>query len=165
MSKSTIYHYLPVSDQAVRWGFYVTSAGRVLEPVFPDLPYGKHPAMSMFDWTPAPEASVATRSPRASGRILPEFSVAYITDTHALFESDATGIVELDAPTLLFLFPGVWHRYRPVGMNKRWLTTRWLSFNGDIAYRLLGQRFITSETAVRPAARPLCLVDAFDELI
>ena len=106
MSKPTIYHYLPVSDQAVEWGFYVTSAGRILEPVAPGLPYGEHPAMSMFDWTPAPEGSVATRSSRASGRILPDFSVIYITDTHALFESDGTGIVEFDAPTLLFLFPG-----------------------------------------------------------
>jgi hypothetical protein len=59
--------------------------------------------------------------------------VAYITETHAVFESEQTGVVEFDGPTLLFLFPGVWHRYRPVGSDKAWWKARWLGFNGDVA--------------------------------
>ena len=90
--------------------------------------------------------------------------MVYITDSHAVFESDETGVVEFDGPTLLFLFPGVWHRYRSVGMDKKWLTQRWLCFNGDIAYRLMEQQLITSETAVRPAARPRRLAAAFDRV-
>ena len=89
----------------------------------------------------------------------------YITETHAVFESEETGVIEFDGPTLLFLFPGVWHRYRPVGSAKGWLTARWLGFNGDIAYRLLDRRFITPETACRPAARPRRLAAAFDRLV
>ncbi len=154
MNPQNEHHYLPVNDKAVEWGFYLTSAGRVLDAVAPDLPYGVHPDMYMFDQDPAPRDSATLKSPRESGRILPEFQVAYITDTRAVFESDETGVVEFDGPTLLFLFPGVWHRYRSVGRDKKWLTARWLGFNGDLAYRLMEQQFITPETAVRPAARP-----------
>ena len=129
MCEQNEHHYLPVDDRAVEWGFYLTTAGRVLEPVVPALPYGVHPDMYMFDYDPAPKQSVATRSPRESGRTLPEFAVIYITDTHTVFESDETGVVEFEVPTLLFLFPGVWHRYRPVGTEKTWMTARWLGFN------------------------------------
>ena len=165
MNERNQYHYLPVDDRAAEWGFYLTTTGRVLAPVAPGLPYGVHPDMYRFDYDPSPRRSMDARSPRARGRILPEFAVIYITDTHAVFESDETGVVEFDTPTLLFLFPGVWHRYHPVGMEKGWMTERWLGFNGDIAYRLLEQEFITAETAVRQAARPRRLAAAFDSLI
>ena len=165
MSARYQHHYLPVDDRAAEWGFYLTSVGRVLDPVHPGLPYGVHPDMYRFNYDPAPERSVGARSPRASGRILPEFAVIYITDTHAVFESDETGVVEFNAPTLLFLFPGVWHRYRPVGMEKGWMSMRWVGFNGDVAYRLLAAQLITPETAVRLAARPRRLAAAFDNLV
>jgi AraC-like DNA-binding protein len=165
MSERNQHHYPPVDDRAAQWGLYVTTAGRVLDPVGPGRPYGVHPDMYLFDYDPAPGGAVGARSPQASGRILPEFQVVYITDTHAVFESDETGMVEFDGPTLLFLFPGVWHRYRPVGQAKERLTARWLGFNGDVAYRLLGQGYITPETAVRPAARPRRLAAAFDSLV
>jgi AraC-like DNA-binding protein len=165
MSKRNEHHYLPVDDQATEWGIYLTTAGRVLDRDSPGQAHGVHPDMYLFDWDPAPRHAVATKSPRESGRILPEFQVAYITDSHAVFESERTGVVEFDGPTLLFLFPGVWHRYRPVGSDKAWLKERWLGFNGDVVYRLLDREFITPETAVRPAARPRRLAAAFDRLI
>ena len=157
------HHYLPVDDSAVEWGFYLTTVGRVLHPVSPDMTYGVHPDMYQFDHSPVSKQSVGTKSPRESGRVLPEFAVVHVTDTHAVFESDETGIVEFKEPSLLFLFPGVWHRYRPVGMKKPWMTSRWFGFNGDMAYRLMERQSIRPETAVRPAASPL--TDDFDRLI
>lgn len=165
MSGPNEHHYLPVDDEAVRWGFYVTCTGRALTPETPDLPYGVHPEMYMFDYDPVPKESLKARSPKASGRILPEFSVIFITDTHTVFESNETGVIEFDGPTLLFLFPGVWHRYRPVGSDKNWMTSRWLGFNGDIAYRLLDRIRVTPDTAVRPAGHPARLAVSFDRLI
>ncbi|MFM2198524.1 MAG: hypothetical protein RLZZ505_1956 [Verrucomicrobiota bacterium] len=159
------YYYLPVDDRVAEWGFYLNTTGRVLNPVAPDTPYGLHPEMYMFDQSPADVANPLAASPRESGRILPEFAVVYVTDTHGVFESDETGVVEFDGPTMLFLFPGVWHRYRTVGLSKGWLTQRWLGFNGDLAYRLMAQGFVTPETAVRTAARPRRLAAAFDRLI
>jgi AraC-like DNA-binding protein len=165
MNARNEYHYLPVDDPAAEWGFYLTSMGRVLDRVTKDMPHGVHPDMYMFDLTPAPRDEIFTRSPRESGRVLPEFAVIFITDTHAVFESDETGVIEFDAPTLLFLFPGVWHRYRSVKSNKDWLIERWIGFNGDIAYRLMNLQTITAKTACRPAAKPQQLAAAFDRLV
>lgn len=165
MTGKNQFHYHPVDDHASEWGFYLTTTGRILEPITTQLPYGAHPDMYMFDVSPVRADAVRTRSPRECGRILPEFTVAYITETHAVFESDETGVVEFYGPTLLFLFPGVWHRYRPVGFDKGWLTERWVGFNGELAYRLTKHHDITPANACRPAARPEFLATAFDRLI
>jgi AraC-like DNA-binding protein len=165
MNKQNDYHYLPVDDHTAEWGFYLCTTGRMLNPVAPIAPYGLHPEMYMFDQRPASAANPLAASPRESGRILPEFAVIYVTETHGVFESDETGVVEYNGPTLLFLFPGVWHRYRAVGNTKDWLTQRWIAFNGDIAYRLMKRGYVTPESAVRPAARPRRLAAAFDRLV
>jgi AraC-like DNA-binding protein len=165
MSERNEYHYLPVDDRAAEWGFYLTTIGRVQDAVATDTPHGVHPNMYMFDQSLAAGDAVLENSPRESGRVLPEFQAIYITDTHAVFESEETGVIEFREPTLLFLFPGVWHRYRPVGPGKKWISSRWLGFNGDIAYRLMGQQHITPETACRLATRPRRLTAAFDRLI
>jgi AraC-like DNA-binding protein len=165
MSERNEHHYLPVNDRATGWGFYLTTAGRVLEPVATDMPYGVHPVMYLFDQSPAPEDVILTASPWDRGRVLPEFQVVLFTESQGVFESKETGVVEFEGPTLLFLFPGVWHRYRPVGSGKRWLTARWLGFNGDLAYRLMARHSISPETACGPAARPRRLAAAFDRMV
>lgn len=162
MTTRNEYHYLPVDDRTAAWGFYLTTVGRVLDSVAMEAPNGVHPDMYMFDESPAPSDRVIIKSPRECGRILPEFQVILATETHAVFESDETGIVEFDGPTLLFLFPGVWHRYRPVGSSKKWLSSRWIGFNGDIAYRLMNLRSITPKIAIRGVSEPARLAAAFD---
>jgi len=71
--------------------------------------------------------------------------------------------VEIAQTCLIFLFPGVWHRYRP-RPDTGW-TERWLSFNGDIIYRLVNQGLICPESAVRMVERPAELVAAFDRYL
>jgi hypothetical protein len=71
MNPQNEYHYPPVDDRAAKWGFYLTTAGRVLNPVASDLPYGVHPDMYVFDLDSAPRDSATLKSPRESGRILP----------------------------------------------------------------------------------------------
>jgi AraC-like DNA-binding protein len=165
MSLQNEYHYLPVDDRTAEWGFYLTAAGRVMQTVAMSTPHGLHPEMYMFDQSPAPDDQPITASSREKGRVLPEFAVVYVTETHGVFESDETGVVEFDGPTLLFLFPGVWHRYRPIGTAKNWLTSRWLAFNGDLGYRLLRPGYVTPGTAVRQVVRSQDLTVAFDRMI
>ncbi|MCW1886061.1 AraC family transcriptional regulator [Luteolibacter flavescens] len=161
------YHYLPVDDSAVDWGFYVTTAGRTLDPAGADadLPYGEHPSMYLFDQHSESRESALQASARESGRVLPEFAIVFTNRTHGVFESDETGIVEFKSPTLIFLFPGVWHRYRSILGPQQWLDQRWICYNGTGAYRLLRQGFVTPKTAIRPAARPRQLASAFDQFI
>ena len=167
MTRNNHYHYLPVDDSAIDWGFYVTTAGRTLDPASadPDLPYGVHPSMYLFDQHSESRESALKRSPRESGRVLPEFAIVFTNRTHGVFESDETGIVEFSSPTLIFLFPGVWHRYRSIISRHGGLDQRWIGYNGAGAYRLLRQGFVTPKTAVRTVARPRRLATAFDQFI
>ena len=86
---------------------YVTGAGRVVIQPGEHYPPSGHPTLYQFDWL--------------RGRTLPEFQLVLITDGAGEFESEATGHVEFEGATLIFVFPGVWHRYRPaskVGLDR-----------------------------------------------
>ncbi len=112
------FHYLPVSGDAMRWGIYVTGAGRGVISVGQEYPPASHPSLYRLDWR--------------RGRTLPEFQVILIAEGHGVFESAQTGVRRVDPGTLLFLLPDVWHRYRP-DVATGW-TERWLSFNGELAH-------------------------------
>jgi AraC-like DNA-binding protein len=94
---------------------------------------------------------------------LPEFQLVLITDGAGEFESEATGHVQFEGPTLLFVFPGVWHRYRP-RVDLGW-TERWFSCNGDLLHRLFGIGMFGPGLAVaRPHDAPR-LAAEFDEML
>jgi AraC-like DNA-binding protein len=100
-------------------------------------------------------------SPR--GRTLPEFAVILITGGRGVFESRASQKLPVKENTVIFLFPGVWHRYRPdpsTGWEERWIT-----FNGEDIDQLMRQGLIQQERAVRPVNDVAKLVDTFDGLL
>ncbi|MBN2579092.1 MAG: helix-turn-helix domain-containing protein [Pirellulales bacterium] len=144
------YHYLPVSDFTMKWGAYVTGLGlAVYQPgdVYPPPAY--HPQLYQFDWN--------------RGRTLPEFQMLLITTGQGSFESLATGEIPIKANSAFFLFPGVWHRYRP-GSSTGW-TERWLSFNGEYFHRLMNLHVITPDNPVLNIPSPQPLVQRFDKLL
>ena len=63
----------------------------------------------------------------------------------------------------MFLFPGVWHRYRP-RREVGW-TERWLCFNGELAHRLMDMALLPQQSPIHRIADPAVLVAAFDELL
>ena len=145
----TFHHYLPVDDQAIDWGIYVTGAGR--STTLPDQQYppSGHPGPYDFRWQ--------------LGRTLPEFQVLLITDGSGVFETEQTAGVAIEDGTLIFLFPGVWHRYRP-DSETGW-TERWLSFNGELAHRFMDQGLIDAQSAVRRASDTQSVCRVFDRLL
>ena len=86
-----------------------------------------------------------------------------ITDGAGEFESEATGYVEFDDSALLILFPGVWHRYRPLPAVG-W-TERWFSFNGEAIQQLLDTRHFGPQNAVSHPQDAERLAEEFDELL
>ena len=60
------YHYLPVNDQAMRWGIYLTGAGRGTIAPGERYPPATHPKMYAFDWR--------------RGGTLPEFQLILLTE-------------------------------------------------------------------------------------
>lgn len=146
---SDFHHYLPVNDDAMSWGAYLTSAGRMAMPAGRPYPPKGHPAVYQFDWR--------------RGRVLPEFAMVFIAQGKGEFESEPTGRVEFDVPTVFFLFPGVWHRYRPLSATG-W-SERWICFNGEIAHRLASLGLIAPDRAVVPLRETVRLTEQFDDLL
>jgi AraC-like DNA-binding protein len=143
------YHYLPVNDDAIHWGIYVTGAGRGRIPAEQTYPPVGHPSLYQFDWE--------------RGRTLPEFQIILITEGRGVFESEPTGPRAVDPDTLILLFPGVWHRYRPEPAAG-W-TERWISLNGAIAHRLVEQRLVSPDKAVHTLPDVAQIMQPFDRLL
>jgi len=60
------FHYLPVNEETMSWGIYVTGAGRSVIRPGEKYPPSGHPTLYQFDWS--------------RGRTLPEFQLVLITD-------------------------------------------------------------------------------------
>src|SRR5436305_5956430 len=101
------YHkYLPASEKDKEWGFYITTAG--YSRVGPDEAYPsnkEHPSTHYFTWN--------------NGRILDGYYLVFIAKGQGVFESALTKPEVVKAGTCFFLFPGVWHRYKP-DKNSGW---------------------------------------------
>jgi AraC-like DNA-binding protein len=125
-------HYLPITDELLHSGFYVTSAGQgIIRPgaAYPPL---QHPLLYTFKWD--------------EGRILPEFSLILITSGQGIFESRKMGRISVEAGSVIHLFPGIWHRYQPD--PKRGWTEKWMQFNGEFAHKLLDNGIISQDCPI-----------------
>jgi AraC-like DNA-binding protein len=152
MSKTdSYYRYLPVSPRDREWGLYVLGAGcRIVLPHDPYPPREHiHPPTHEFSWQ--------------RGRKFHEYAISYISDGHGEFESKEAGRTTVGPGTTIFLFPEVWHRYRPakeVGWREYWV-----AFNGDMADRLRQFGFITPETPVLNTGLNDSIIHSFTSMI
>jgi AraC-like DNA-binding protein len=126
------FRYLPVSERDVQWDLYVTGTGSSGVPPGSRYPRSVHPDLYQFAWD--------------RGRVLPEYQVLYITRGEGLFESQSTGKRKLAAGSVMLLFPGVWHRYRP--LRRTGWDEYWVGYNGDYPRRLVERGFISPEDPV-----------------
>lgn len=148
-TRSSCHHYLPVTDDLLRNGVYVTSAGRDRIKAGAPYPSAQHPSLYHFNW--------------ATGRTLPEFGLLLVTRGRGIFESRATGKKALGDGSAIVLFPGVWHRYRP-DPEVGW-TEKWVQFNGAFIHGLLRQNLIDPERGVLRPAEPRAVAASLDRLI
>lgn len=126
-------HYLPIEEDALRWGLHVLDAGFADIPPGLSYPPGRHPEEYLFSWD--------------KGRTLQEYQLVYITQGRGIFETSETGRVRIAAGQVFLLFPGVWHRYRPV-RTQGW-EENWIGFNGDVARRIMGAFFSPEKAVIR----------------
>jgi AraC-like DNA-binding protein len=147
--EDAFFRYLPTTEHTMSWGIYVTGAGCAVVHPGEKYPAGGHPALYQFDWM--------------RGRTLPEFQLILITDGEGEFESEATGHVRLEHNSVILIFPGVWHRYRP-SPTVGW-TERWFSFNGDSLNRLLDIGLFGPRNAIISPREPDYLLEQFDEML
>jgi AraC-like DNA-binding protein len=119
------FRYLPVSERDKDWGLFVTGVGHSHVPPHSHYPRGVHPDCYQFAWE--------------TGRVLLEFQAIYIAAGGGQFESRTAGERRIAQGSVIVLFPGEWHRYRPL-----WSTgweEFWLSFAGRHIEGLMDRGF------------------------
>ena len=126
------YKYLPTSSEDERWGMHVLNAGCNKISSNVAYPSPEHPAHHYFNWN--------------KGRIMDEYQIIYITKGEGIFESINCGQQLIKQGTVLFLFPGEWHRFKP-NLQTGW-DEFWVGFKGDIIKNIEYQHFIAKENAV-----------------
>ena len=61
----------------------------------------------------------------------------YVAKGRGVYEGEGTGLVGVEAGTIMLLFPGVWHRYKPL-QETGW-EEFWVGFDGHFAEYLMRQ--------------------------
>ena len=122
------YKYLPVSREDENWGLCVLNTGCTHIEATGLYPFKTHPAHHYFNWS--------------IGRILNEYQIIYITRGRGLFESDSCKCKEIEAGTIIILFPGERHRYKP-DSDTGW-DEYWIGLKGDIIDNLVKKNFLNS---------------------
>lgn len=143
------YHYLPIENRDMELGLYMTGCGYGQVHPGQNYPPEEHPGIYQFSWN--------------SGRQLPEFQIILITDGRGQFESKATGLVEIKGDTLILLFPGIWHRYRPL-KSTGW-TERWISLHGEFIHRLYENQSICPTQAMLQLVDRNSIINTFERTL
>jgi len=120
------HKYLTPSPVDEKWGFFITSAGCSKIDANQSYPNNReHPPTHTFTWN--------------KGRILDDYYLVYISKGQGFFESSETSSYQITAGTCFFLFPGVWHRYKPDPASG-W-EEYWVGFKGYYPEHLMAQHF------------------------
>ena len=141
--------YLTLSEQDTKIGLYVLHTGHNL--IHPDevYPFPEHPSHYQFQWE--------------NGRILDEFQINYIINGQGIFESNSAGTINVESGSIIFLFPGEWHRYKPdirTGWNEYWV-----GYKGPFAEHLLKNGIITKQNPVLYTGHHEKLFKLYQEVI
>jgi AraC-like DNA-binding protein len=109
--------YLPKNPVNSIWGCVATGAGFTVVPSNKPYPPPQHPLDHYFDWS--------------NGRVLQSFQIILISSGSGMFECSAMrGIQNVGPGTIIVLFPGIWHRYRPA-VETGWVE-HWIECEGPV---------------------------------
>jgi AraC-like DNA-binding protein len=133
---NNFHKYLAITELEETWGFYVTTVGYSRIQANQDYPHNQgHPLTHSFTWN--------------KGRILNGYYLVFISKGKGVFESALSPSAEVEAGTCFFLFPGVWHRYKP-DPKSGW-EEYWIGFRGSYPDELMNKGlFSPSQPVVSP---------------
>ena len=140
--------YLPLNEEAYRWEIYCHDVGFTRVP--PESPYPPFPEAHPHEFSD----TVAT------GRVLHEFQLIYITEGRGRFWSGSCGEIDVVPGTVFMLFPGVEHRYQPLP-EFGWFE-QWIGFSGPHAQRLWDNGILQESNPVFEIGIHDDLVQAYD---
>lgn len=130
--KRNFRKYLIISELDEKWGFIINDTGYTIYPKDSDYPEKGHPGTHMFSWK--------------TGRILDEYHLVLISEGEGIFESKTAGRRKIHANDAFLLFPGEWHRYKP--LKKSGWTEHWVGFSGKMADVFMKEYFFRKENPI-----------------
>lgn len=142
------FRFLPVSPRDKDWGLYVIAAG-----------YGSIPPHSSYPLPHGPSLDWGWQG----GRVLQDYAVVYIVRGEGEFESEGATARKIEPGSLILLFPGVRHRYRPT--RKTGWDEYWVVFGGEHADRWRERGFLRPEEPVVRIGGNVLLLRAFTTLL
>ena len=87
----------------------------------------------------------------------------YIFEGEGEFESKASGKVRVETGSVIILYPGTWHRYRPI-KDVGWREA-WIGFNGTIADQLVSKTSFSAERPVIKVGIQSRLIEIYDQVL
>jgi hypothetical protein len=141
--------YFPASVRDRKRGWYVTTAGEMRILPGQEYPPSRNPKGYNFNWN--------------KGRALESHALVYISRGRGSFESQHSALQPIEAGQVVFLFPGVWHRYRPG--SETGCDEHWVGFDGDVTRRWLKRQFFSPQMPVFKPGQEEKWLTLFTELI
>ena len=133
-----------------KWGLYVNTAGYARVNPHSSYPITKgHPENHLFNWD--------------KGRILNGYYLIFICKGGGVFESAYTKLTHVREGTCFFLYPGVWHRYKP-DLSSGW-EEYWIGFNGAYPNDLMNKGFFTAKRPCIHVGLSSDLLNLYQKLI
>jgi AraC-like DNA-binding protein len=129
--KNNVFKYITVSEEDKECGVYLYVAGEATIEKNTEYPPKGHPSSYSFNLN--------------TGRTLYEYQLNYITEGFGIFENKY-GKFRVTPGTIIILFPGEWHRYRPL-KSTGW-KEHYIGFNGVLASKLLKSEFFKLEQPI-----------------
>ncbi|ANH83915.1 AraC family transcriptional regulator [Niabella ginsenosidivorans] len=131
MSKS-FFKYLSIGPLEEKWGLYATTVGYSKVEANENYPSGVHPQSHQLTWD--------------RGRILNDYYLVFISKGMGNFCSAHTEPEKIEEGACFFLFPGIWHRYKP-DVKSGW-EEYWIGYHGSYADELMKQGFFNSRQPI-----------------
>ncbi|WP_396600677.1 AraC family transcriptional regulator [Algibacter sp. R77976] len=146
--RSEFNKYFVHSEMDHKWGMMISDVGHSSVPPNSDYPTKGHPISHMFSWD--------------RGRILNEYQIVLITQGAGTFESESSGDIKLNRGDGFIIFPGEWHRYKPM-LNTGW-TEIWVGFHGKIADIIMKDYFFQKSNPVIPNCSKMLVMNLFTSI-
>lgn len=131
-----------ISARDTDWGFEIHYCGYAFVEPFEQYPSRVHFKKSIHLWE--------------TGRVLDTYCILYIREGEGFFQTKGSPISLIKAGTLVFLYPGEWHRYKP--NEKTGWKEYWIAFDGFYPRHLMQKSFF-------PQREPFAHVGKTDAII
>lgn len=141
--------YLTVREKEDIWNLNVNTIGFESIPIHASYPTSGHPQGYSFNFE--------------RGRVLQEFQILYITQGKGYFASKNMQVTEVREGSVIFLFPGEWHTYRP-DESTGW-ESYWVGFNGKYPSGLMTDNNISVSNPVLEIGHDEEIVNLYKKIL